>query len=98
MRGLATGRYLVFFTPCYAKGPNLASTTRPGLVRVTAPRAVTGINARLAAGGSVSGKVIGGAPLPNSNRVGVGTTASAGRLRFSGAGHRSTPPAPRPAA
>ncbi len=82
MRGLATGRYLVFFTPCYAKGPNLASTTRPGLVRVTAPRAVTGINARLAAGGSVSGKVIGGSHLQSSICVEVVPIDPAGSFGF----------------
>jgi Carboxypeptidase regulatory-like domain len=60
MRGLATGRYSVSFTPCYARGPNLAGLTRVGLVRVTAPHALTGINARLALGGTVSGKVTGG--------------------------------------
>jgi Carboxypeptidase regulatory-like domain len=61
MRGLATGRYSVSFMPCYAKGPNLAALTRPRLVRMTAPHAVTRINARLAPGGSISGKVTAGA-------------------------------------
>ena len=60
MRGLGTGRYSISFTPCYASGPNLAISTRPGEVQVTAPHAVTGINARLAPGGSVSGLVTGG--------------------------------------
>jgi hypothetical protein len=60
MRGLATGLYTVSFTPCYAKGPNVAASTRPGLVRVTAPHAVAGIDVRLAPGGSISGKVTGG--------------------------------------
>src|SRR5262249_45835803 len=64
MRGLATGRYSVSFSPCYFKGPNLAGSIRPTLVRVTAPHAVTGINARLAPGGKVSGNVTGGSQPP----------------------------------
>jgi hypothetical protein len=55
MRALATGRYSVFFTPCYAKGPNLVGSTRSAQVK--APNAVTGFNARLAAGGAASGTV-----------------------------------------
>jgi hypothetical protein len=58
MRGLSTGRYSVSFGPCSVKGPNLVALTRQ--VRVTAPHAVTGINARLAPGGAVSGTVVSG--------------------------------------
>jgi len=65
MHGLATGRYTVSFSRCYAKGPDLAGSTRAGLVRVTAPHTTSGINARLRAGASVSGTVTGGAqPRP----------------------------------
>jgi len=65
MHGLATGRYAVSFSRCYAKGPDLAGSTRAGLVRVTAPHTTSGINARLGAGASASGTVTGGAqPRP----------------------------------
>src|SRR5262249_24124358 len=60
MRGLATGRYSMTFSPCYAKGPNLATFTSPKLVRVIAPHLVTGVNARLPAGAAISGTVTGG--------------------------------------
>ena len=60
MHGLATGRYTVSFSRCYAKGPDLAETTRAGLVHVTAPHTTTGINARLGPGASISGTVTGG--------------------------------------
>ena len=65
MHGMATGRYTVSFSRCYAKGPNLAGSTRPGLVRVTAPHTTAGINAKLGAGGTVSGSVTAGSqPRP----------------------------------
>jgi hypothetical protein len=63
MHGLATGRYSLFFSRCYARGPNLIAFTKPGLVKVTAPHATTGITTRLAAGASVSGTVSAGSPL-----------------------------------
>ncbi len=62
MRGLATGRYLLFFSRCFRKGPNVISFTRPGLVSVKAPHATTGIITRLAPGGNVSGTVSAGMP------------------------------------
>jgi hypothetical protein len=65
MHGLATGRYRVFFSRCYARGPDLANATRARLVHVTAPHTTTGINARLGPGASISGTVTGGAqPRP----------------------------------
>ena len=57
---LATGHYSVFFTPCAQHLPNLGSVTRPGLVTVTAPHAVSGIDIKLMPGGSVSGTVTSG--------------------------------------
>lgn len=56
--GLSTGSYQVTFFPCQARS-KLASFTRPAPVPVTAPAAVTGISARLAAAGSISGTVLG---------------------------------------
>lgn len=65
MHGLATGRYRVFFSRCYARGPDLAGASRARLVHVTAPHTTTGINARLGPGASISGTVTGGAqPRP----------------------------------
>ena len=55
--GLATGRYSVLFGPCVNGLPNLGTVRRPGLVAVTAPHAVNGINIKLEPGGSVSGTV-----------------------------------------
>ena len=65
VRGLATGRYSVFFSPCSLNGANLVASTRLGLVQVTAPHPVTGIGASLAPGGSISGTVLGGSPGPH---------------------------------
>jgi hypothetical protein len=62
IRGLATGRYSLFFSRCFRKGPNVISFTRPGLVRVKAPHATTGIITRLAPGGTVTGTVSAGTP------------------------------------
>jgi len=59
---LNTGSDQVEFAPCNAGGPNLAAQIRPGLVHVTAGKAVTGVNAALVRGGSVSGAVSGGTP------------------------------------
>ena len=57
--GLATGRYSLYFFRCLPGSPALAAQARPGLVRVTAPDQVTGIDIELAPGGSVSGRVTG---------------------------------------
>src|SRR5262249_6711187 len=62
MHGLATGRYIVSFSRCYAKGPDLAASTRTEVVSVKAPHNTAGINARLGAGASISGTVTGGVP------------------------------------
>jgi len=86
MRGLATGRYSVSFSPCYFKGPNLAGSTRVGLVRVTAPHAVTGVNARLAPGGNISGKVTGGSHPQIGTCVELFPTSPTGTFGFAGTG------------
>jgi hypothetical protein len=58
--GLSTGRYQIFAADCTAA--NAASNTRPGRVHVHAPQALTGIDVRLPAGGSLSGRVLTGSP------------------------------------
>jgi protocatechuate 3,4-dioxygenase beta subunit len=57
LTGLSTGRWSLKFTPCGSSKPDLASVTRPGTVRVTAPYTVTGVNIKLPLGGSVSGLI-----------------------------------------
>lgn len=86
VRGLATGRYSISFSPCYAKGPNLAGLISAGLVQVTAPHAVTGINARLAPGGDVSGKVTGGSHLQIGTCVELVPLSQSGTFGFAETG------------
>lgn len=64
--GLSSGSYLIFILSCTG---NEASTTRPGVVRVIAPHAVTGISERLPSAGSISGTVVAGphAPVTQAN-------------------------------
>jgi len=63
---LSTGSYQVSFYPC--RNQTLASSTRAAPVLVTAPLAVTGINARLGIAGSISGTVRGtAAATPQEN-------------------------------
>lgn len=57
--GLSTGRYELSFSTCGGLTPNLAAITLPKPVRVTAPRSVTGIDVRLAQGGTITGSVAG---------------------------------------
>jgi hypothetical protein len=64
LSGLSNGRYSVSFSACYPGSPNLGSVTLPGLVRVVAPRAIVGVNVKLAAGGSISGTVTGDSSVP----------------------------------
>ena len=90
MRGLATGRYSVSFSPCYAKGPNVAGSTRVGLVRVTAPHPVTGISARLAPGGNVSGIVTGGSHPQIGTCVELVPLSPTGNFGFAGTGINGT--------
>jgi hypothetical protein len=52
--GVGTGSYAVEFTPCY-QAANLVTVFDH--VKVTAPKAVTGVDARLVPGGSVSGEI-----------------------------------------
>jgi hypothetical protein len=54
--GLGSGRYSVEFSPC--GGQNLVTVVAQA--RVKAPRATTGVNATLQAGGSISGAVTAG--------------------------------------
>src|SRR5262249_21943939 len=76
---------------------NQVNTTRPGFVRVHAPDAVTGINVRLPAGGSISGTVLTGSPstakgdvcvliLPvkSGGRLGIPATKPDGTYKVSG--------------
>ncbi len=95
IRGLSSGSYQMFISSCRGSA---ASTTRPGLVRVVAPRAVTGIDERTPAGGSLSGTVLAGSPtadpqfgtcvliLPvqHSGSFGFINTAANGRYRVTG--------------
>lgn len=90
MRGLATGRYSISFSLCNGTGPDLAGSTRPGLVRVTAPHAVTGINARLAPGGNVSGKVTGGSHRQIGTCVDLQSLNPAGNFGFAETGINGT--------
>lgn len=65
LTGLSTGRWSLTFAPCSSKS-DLALVNRPGTVRVTAPKTVTGVNIELPVGGSVSGRITsqaGGTPL-----------------------------------
>ena len=56
--GLNSGRYEIEFFPC--SGGSLAGQVRSSLVTVVAPRQTHGINAALAAGGSIQGLVTAG--------------------------------------
>ncbi|MGN6678996.1 MAG: carboxypeptidase regulatory-like domain-containing protein [Streptosporangiaceae bacterium] len=97
MRGLATGRYSLYFSRCFRKGPNVISFTRPGPVSVKAPHATTGIITRLAPGGNVSGTVSAGmppkpqigtcvelAPLDPNGTYGFGQTGTDGTYTATG--------------
>ncbi|HEX9034976.1 MAG TPA: carboxypeptidase-like regulatory domain-containing protein [Streptosporangiaceae bacterium] len=55
---LSTGSYQVSFFACGRA--RLASLTRPGMIQVTAPHTVTGVNATLSPPGTISGTVLGG--------------------------------------
>lgn len=57
--GLSSGRYGVFFSGCTRATQNLPSVSRPGKVRVIAPRKVTGIDIRLTPSGQKSGSISG---------------------------------------
>jgi Carboxypeptidase regulatory-like domain len=57
--GLSSGAYQVTFSDCGHTPPRWGSVTRSGAVQVTAPRAETGVNQRLAASGTISGTVDG---------------------------------------
>jgi hypothetical protein len=59
---LSSGAYQVTFSDCgYGKQHvTLGTATRPGLVTVAAPGAVTGVNEQLFPAGSISGAVLGG--------------------------------------
>jgi hypothetical protein len=97
LKGLSTGRYTVAFSPCSANGQNLVAAARPGTVLVTAPHAVTGINASLATGGAISGTVKAGShsqlgtcvevqPVNPAGSFGFAITASDGSYTATGLG------------
>jgi len=65
--GLSTGKYQIFAADCTKA--NAASITRPGEVQVRAPQAVTGINVRIPASGSISGRVLAGSPAGGRGNV-----------------------------
>jgi hypothetical protein len=58
--GLNSGRYVIEFLPC--GGGSLAGQVRSSLVTVVASRQTRGIDAALAAGGSIQGRVTAGSP------------------------------------
>ncbi len=58
--GLSPGRWSLSFAPCFSPKPDLGSVIRPGTVRVTEARTVTGVDVHLPRGGSVSGRVVAG--------------------------------------
>jgi Carboxypeptidase regulatory-like domain len=62
VKDLNTGSYQVEYFPCYPGGKNYAAQFRHGLIHVTAGRAVSGSNAALTVGGSVSGTVTSTSP------------------------------------
>jgi hypothetical protein len=96
--GLASGRYSIRFTPCRAKGMNLATQTMAGQVRVTAPRTTKVPTFKVVTGGSIAGQVTGGAggttPIAGvcvyaaqvnpADSVAVGRTNAAGKYTVSG--------------
>jgi Carboxypeptidase regulatory-like domain len=59
LRGLNSGRYSIYAAPCSDKGTNLGAASAPAPVQVTRPR-TTAVNIELKAGGTVSGRVLGG--------------------------------------
>lgn len=69
IQGLNSGQYELEFTPCFAGSTTLAEQLLPRLVRVTAPHPTAGANARLAEGGTISGRVLGDAVQDGSQAV-----------------------------
>lgn len=62
LQGLATGLYVLRFDPCGKQVSSLAVADKPGLVRVTAPRATKDADIKLQQAGQVTGTVLGGTP------------------------------------
>ena len=94
MRGLATGRYTVSFSPCNL-GVNLVTAARH--IKVRAPHTTNGVNARLVPGGSASGVItVAGSASPvayacvefisanPANAGGFGITGADGSYRATG--------------
>ncbi len=77
IQDLSNGRYAVSFSACDPQALNLASVTLGKLVRaVVAPHDSTGVNIELAAGGSISGTVIGpSGPLTQACVLAVPTSS-----------------------
>jgi protocatechuate 3,4-dioxygenase beta subunit len=60
VHSLVRGRYSLYFAPCSGTGPNLGAATRPGLVTVTGTHTRAGVNLALKAGGTITGRLLGG--------------------------------------
>jgi hypothetical protein len=67
--GLNTAGYRLQFTNCDGSSTTVAQLQLARTVHVTAPRTVTGVSAALTAGGSVSGRVLAGAPAIGQSDV-----------------------------
>jgi hypothetical protein len=96
---LSTGSYQITFLPCFGRKPVPASFTRAALVRVVAPKAVTGINGRLGRSGAISGTVLGGpgatpqagvcvvaVPVNPNGSYSEGISSTGGKYRIDGLG------------
>jgi hypothetical protein len=94
---LSTGSYQITFIPCRFRS-SLARAVRPALVPVTAPNAVTGINAVLGPAGSISGTVgdsaarpqagacVVAVPVDPDDTVGAALTGRHGNYQIGGLG------------
>ncbi len=94
--GLASGRYSITFSPCGAKGVNLATQTRTDQVRVIAPRTTNVPTFKIVTAGSISGQVTAGAARPAAGAcvyaarvnpagsIAVGTANAAGNYSVTG--------------
>jgi hypothetical protein len=93
VRGLNSGTYELEVSPCGEEGADLALRILPRLVKVRAPRRVSGVNASLGAAGEISGSVLGGSPpvgQPYMCAEALGTSTDAAGLTYSGANGRFT--------
>jgi len=91
--GLSSGRYAVMFNSCGSPPLDLGAVTLTRLVRVIAPRHVSGVSIRLAAGGTIAGSVTatGGPADPRSGACVIAVPANplgSFQLAFTGADGR----------